>query len=106
MVKDYKITTTVNKEAYLKLRGNLMLREVAFNIWLDSKIGEELKWQNSKKYILVPQEPVAGKSVKNPAPISRESVLSQTPEKVEKISADSRESLVKQSGELSSEDYV
>ena len=35
MVRDYKITTTVNKKAYLRLRGELLLTGQSFSDWLD-----------------------------------------------------------------------
>src|SRR3990167_6135963 len=98
MDKDYKITTTVNKEAYLKLRGRLMLKGISFNVWLDKKIGEELgfvlKHTSRKTHILenpktgeVLGEDVAGKQEISP---------------IEK----SADTLTKERGEMNAGDYI
>lgn len=38
MVRDYKITTLVDKNKYLALRGRLMLEGKSFSEWLDEKL--------------------------------------------------------------------
>lgn len=39
---DYKITANVDKEAYIKLRGKLLMQGKSFSEWLREKISQSL----------------------------------------------------------------
>ncbi len=50
MVKDYKVTSMVNKEQYLKFRGILMMEGVSFSDWLNNEIEKEIPFPTDKPY--------------------------------------------------------